>query len=154
MSSLVIAAALGSGLVAGIWFTFSNFVMPALAGLPAAQGLAAMQSINVRVLNPVFFGAFFGTGGASVLVVWLALSHWGSPGAPPAVAGAALYLVGSIGVTMVGNVPLNQALERLDPHAPDAEGRWRDYVARWTRWNHVRAVGTAAAAFAFLLALA
>jgi uncharacterized membrane protein len=48
---LTFVAALGSGLVAGIFFAFSNFVMKALARVSPAQGIAAMQSINVVVLN-------------------------------------------------------------------------------------------------------
>jgi uncharacterized membrane protein len=154
MSLLTLVAALGSGMVAGIWFTFSNFVMPALARLPAAQGVAAMQSINVRVLNPGFFLLFFGTGAVSLVLAILALYLWRSPGTLPLLLGGVLYLVGSIGVTRFGNVPLNQALERVDPGAADADSRWRGYVERWTLWNHVRAVATAAAAFAFLFALA
>jgi uncharacterized membrane protein len=153
MSSLVLVTTLGSGIVAGIWFAFSNFVTAALAQRPAAEGVAAMQAINVRVQNPGFFAVFLGTGALSLVLGGLALARWGAPGAAAALAGAVLYLVGSIGVTVFGNVPLNQALERLDPGAPEAEARWRDYVARWMRWNHVRTVGTAAATVALLLAL-
>ncbi|WP_010496926.1 hypothetical protein [Paenibacillus elgii] len=52
---LTYASALGSGLIAGLFFAFSTFVMSALARLPAEQGIAAMQSINVTVLNPLFY---------------------------------------------------------------------------------------------------
>src|SRR5947199_3675360 len=58
---LTFVAALGSGLVAGIFFAFSNFVMKALGCVPPAQGIAAMQSINVVVLNRWFFAVFFGS---------------------------------------------------------------------------------------------
>jgi len=58
-------SALGCGLIAGVFFAFSTFVMKALAGLPTAQGIAAMQSVNVAVLNGWFFSAFFGTAAAS-----------------------------------------------------------------------------------------
>jgi uncharacterized membrane protein len=60
---LTFVAAVGSGLVAGIFFAFSNFVMKALARVPPAQGIAAMQSINVVVLNRWFFAVFFGDRG-------------------------------------------------------------------------------------------
>jgi uncharacterized membrane protein len=60
-SILIVVSALGSGLVGGIFFAFSNFVMKALARVPPAQGVAAMQSINVVVLNRWFFAVFFGT---------------------------------------------------------------------------------------------
>src|SRR4029453_8846365 len=69
---LTFVVALGSGLVAGIFFAFSNFVMKALARVPAAQGIAAMKSINVVVLNKWFFAVFLGPR----FVVWrLPLGH-------------------------------------------------------------------------------
>ena len=58
---LILLSAIGSGLVGGIFFAFSTFIMKALHRLPPAQGIAAMQSINVVVINPLFLAAFFGT---------------------------------------------------------------------------------------------
>ena len=58
--TVILVSALGCGLIAGVFFAFSSFVMKALSRIPAAQGIAAMQSINVVVLNPVFLGVFFG----------------------------------------------------------------------------------------------
>ena len=55
---LIFFAVLGSGLVAGIFFAFSSFVMRALGRLPYQQGSAAMKAINVTVINPLFFLAF------------------------------------------------------------------------------------------------
>jgi len=48
LTVLPLLAALGSGVVAGVFFAFSSFVIPALARLPPAQGVLAMQSINQR----------------------------------------------------------------------------------------------------------
>jgi uncharacterized membrane protein len=48
-----LATALGCGLVAGVFFAFSSFVMPALKRLPPAQGIAAMQSINKLAVTPL-----------------------------------------------------------------------------------------------------
>lgn len=53
---LAVTTALACALVAGVFFAFSNFVMEALARLPAEQGAAAMREINVVVLNPGFLG--------------------------------------------------------------------------------------------------
>ena len=58
---LTLLAALGSGLMAGLFFAFSSFVMAALAKLPPEQGISAMNSINVTILNATFGLAFFGT---------------------------------------------------------------------------------------------
>ena len=63
---------LGSGLVAGIFYAFSTFVMRALGQLPKNQGMAAMNAINVSVINSLFFLAFFGTGGVCLPVAFLA----------------------------------------------------------------------------------
>ena len=54
-------ALLGSALVGGIFFAFSSFIMKALADVPSAEGIGAMQSINVVVINRSFLGAFSGT---------------------------------------------------------------------------------------------
>ncbi len=59
---LVILCALGSGTIGGVFFAFSNFVMPALARIAPAEGIHAMQAINVTVVNRLFLGTFMGTG--------------------------------------------------------------------------------------------
>ena len=71
----------------------------------------------------------------------------------PALLGCALYLVGCIGVTMFGNVPLNQRLANTDPGGDEAESLWGFYLSRWTRWNHVRTAASLAAAACFVLAV-
>ena len=60
-TAAVIAALLGTALIGGVFFAFSSFVMKALARVPSPEGIAAMQSINVTVLNASFLGAFMGT---------------------------------------------------------------------------------------------
>jgi uncharacterized membrane protein len=110
-----VLTALGCGLIAGAFFAFSSFIMPALKRLPAAQGIAAMQSINILAVTPVFMTALFGTGGACLgLVGWAAIS-WGGLTAALMVAGGTLYLLGAIGVTIVCHVPLNNGLAKLPP---------------------------------------
>ena len=61
LTLLILAAALGAATIGGVFFAFSTFVMRALGQLPPTQGVAAMQRINVVVLNPVFLGIFVGT---------------------------------------------------------------------------------------------
>src|SRR5262249_23212912 len=74
--SLTLFSALGCGLVAGAFFAFSTFVMNALVRLPPAQGIAAMQSINVAVINPLCGMAFFGTAATCVLLAVSSLLTW------------------------------------------------------------------------------
>ena len=153
MFMLTLTVAVGSGIVAGIWFTFSNFVMAALGRLPAVQGAAAMQSINLTVLNPGFFVLFLGTGVASIALAVLSLVRGAGP-AGLLVGGCVLYLVGSIGVTRFCNVPLNEALAAVNPGTAEAAALWAKYLTDWTFWNHVRTALTAAATVAFGAALA
>jgi uncharacterized membrane protein len=139
-----VAAAVGSALVAGLLFAFSTSVMPAFRRRPDAEGIAAMQAINSAILNPLF-GLVFG--GTTVLCLVLAVT------APFAIdeshatlrgIGSALCVIGTFGVTMVVNVPMNNALDAVDPAGDEGASYWRTYLRRWTAWNHLRAVlGTA-----------
>jgi len=67
--------------------------------------------------------------------------------------GSALYLFGTFGVTIMANVPRNEALIKLDPGSPEAAAYWPVYVREWTIWNHVRGVASAAATISYALAL-
>lgn len=142
----VVATALGSGLVAGVFFAFSTFVMAGLAGLPPAQGLAAMQSINRTALRPLFMAALFGTALACLVLAGWAVVNWGEHSAAWVLAAAALYVIGCIVVTIARNVPMNEALALVNPGDPAATDRWASYAAAWTRWNHVRVLSALGAA--------
>jgi uncharacterized membrane protein len=152
MSVLVLLSALGSGLVGGIFFAFSTFVMGALARLPVPQGIAAMQSINIVVINPLFMAAFMGTAVLCLIVAIGALFGWSGPRPALVLAGALLYLVGNIVVTMTGNVPLNDALAAVDPASAEGAAVWARYLSSWTSWNHVRTATGLAAAACFIIA--
>jgi uncharacterized membrane protein len=146
-------SALGCGLVAGVFFAFSSFVMPALKRLEPAHGIAAMQSINGLAVAPAFMAALLGTAVACLgLAVWAAIS-WAERPAALVLAGGGLYLVGTIGVTIARNVPLNDGLAKLHPRDADATVRWEEYVAKWTALNHARAAAALAAAATLTIAL-
>ena len=146
-------SALGCGLMAGFFFAFSVCVMRALARLPAAQGIAAMQSINVVVINPVFLGVFVGTALTCGLLAISTAWRWHAAGSGYLVAGGALYVVGTFVVTMTLNVPRNDALAAVDPKSADGAKVWADYIVGWTAWNHVRTVAALLAAAALIAAL-
>jgi uncharacterized membrane protein len=151
--ALTLGSALGCGLIAGVFFAFSVFVMKALASLPPAQGIAAMQSINVTVLNPWFLGTFFGTAVACIFLVIASLLTWHKPGAAYLLAGGVLYLFGTVLVTISFNVPRNEKLATIDATSIDAANAWAEYVTSWTTWNHVRAAAGLAAATSLTVAL-
>ncbi|MGH3090351.1 MAG: DUF1772 domain-containing protein [Rubrobacteraceae bacterium] len=148
-----LSAALGCGLVAGVLFAFSSFVMPALGRLPHAEGVAAMQSINRLAVTPAFMTALFGTGVLCLgLIVWAVASFDGWSSALMLVGGA-LYVLGAIGVTILFNVPLNDALAKVHPGSADAAVLWATYLTNWTAWNHARTITALAAAALLILSL-
>ena len=153
ISVLTLVTALGCGLVAGIFFAFSNFVMKALASVAPASGIASMQSINVMALNRWFFAVFFGTAACCLVLVVAAFLHWQRPGAPYLLLAGSLYLTGTILVTIAFNVPLNDSLATVDPATADATSTWTNYLKTWTLWNHVRTVAALAATVLFIVAL-
>lgn len=151
--ALIFIAAIGCGVIAGIFFAFSSFIMAALGRIPAAQGIAAMQSINTTVINPGFMLALFGTALLCLGLACMAFFSWEHPGSALIVAASLLYLLGCIGVTMVCNVPLNDLLAAAQPNAPETQALWSRYLRQWTLWNHVRTVAPAASAVLFTFAL-
>ena len=148
---LTLLAALGSGMMAGLFFAFSNSVMQALGRRPAPVGIAAMQSINETILNPVFFLLFFGTAVLGAVLAILAAISWSDAGAGWRLAGGLLYLVGSIGITMRCNVPLNNQLMKVTPDSSEGAAFWAHFLKAWMPWNHVRTVSCIAATVCFIL---
>ena len=148
-----VLSALGCGLIAGAFFAFSSFIMPALKRLPPVHGITAMQSINKLAVTPAFMAALFGTAVACLGLVACAVISSNGRTTALVLAGCVLYLVGSIGVTMVCNVPLNNRLAKLDPQSAEAPVRWDRFLTRWTAWNHVRTIAALAAAATLTIAL-
>ena len=151
--TLAFLSALGSGVMAGLFFAFSAFVMTALGRIASAAGIAAMQSISVTILNPVFFSVFFGTVATSFLLGVAALFKWGEPASVYLLAGSLLYILCSLLVTIFFNVPLNDGLAAVAPDSAEGAAIWARYFAAWMPWNHLRTIGCLAAMAAFILAL-
>jgi uncharacterized membrane protein len=107
---VIVASIVGGGLVTGLLFAFSNFVMRALAQLPADKGMFAMQRINQTLL-------------CSIIAVQSALLMH-EPGRMWLLLGGITYLIGPFGITMLFNVPLNNLLDRTDvsEHKKDDSG--------------------------------
>ncbi len=147
---LPLLTALGAGLVAGVFYAFSTFVMPGLAMLSPPQGIAAMQAINIRAVTTGFMTGFMGTAALSIVVLVAGALGYADGWA---MGGALLYLVGCLGVTIAANVPRNNVLARLDPAAPEAAAAWARYQAGWTRWNHLRGGAALIACAALIVSL-
>lgn len=147
----VSASAVAAGLVAGVFLTFSDFVMRSLAAAQPEAGIEAMQEINRKVYRSIFMVLLMGLVPVSALLAVIAVPS--APfGASVAVgAGAALYFLGVFVVTAARNVPMNQRLDAMAYRGADARTYWPVYVEGWTRWNHVRTFSSAGSAALFLV---
>jgi uncharacterized membrane protein len=139
---------LGCALLGGLYFAFSAFIMRALRDSGQA-GITAMNSINRAILRSAFMPLFFGTTLASGALAVIGLLNLGDTGSLCLVAGGLLYVAGMFGVTMLFNVPLNNALQNVTTESRTGTAIWNDYLLRWTRWNHVRTVSCVGAAALF-----
>jgi len=153
LTSLPLLVCLGAGLVGGVFFAFSSFVMKALGELPAEHGVAAMQRINVVVLNPYFLGVFVGTAVLALVCILAGFFPWGTTRSALLLGAGASYLVGSFGVTAAFNVPRNERLAKLDPDSASARDYWPMYRREWLFWNHVRTAASLVSAALAALAL-
>lgn len=142
-----------TALIAGLFYAYACSVNPGLAKLSDQNYLSAMQSINRAILNPVFFASFMGTLVMLPIATWLEYRSGMSVSAHLLLAAVFVYAVGVFGVTVVANVPLNQALDKFDPHtasAAELASRRANFELPWNRWNTVR---TVAAVIALVLAV-
>ncbi len=153
-SGLLWFAAIGCGLLAGLYFAFSTFVMTSLGRIDQAAGITAMNAINVDIVRSLFMPFFLGTTLACAALAVLGGLRWQEPGAAAMACGGILYVVGMFAVTAVFNVPLNNQLAAVDPASPAAATVWARYLTDWTFWNHVRTIASTAAAALFIAAIA
>jgi uncharacterized membrane protein len=149
--ALVCVAAMGSGIVGGIFYGFSSFIMRALGRLPPEQGVAAMNSINVVVITPSFMLAFAGTALVCLLLAAGSYVWWDQASGKLVLIGALLYLLGCFGLTMLINQPMNLRLAGMQ--LAQAAAYWQEYVQTWTLWNHVRTAAPLLSAALFVAAL-
>jgi len=151
VTSLLWLSAIGCGLLAGLYFAFSTFIMTALGRIDQAAGISAMNAINTVIVQSLFLPVFLGSTLTAAALAVLAPFRWDEPGAALWLAGGVLYVAGMFVVTMVFNVPLNNALAAVQPATGEAGTLWARYLADWTWWNHVRTV-TSTLAFALFIA--
>ena len=154
ISALIWVGAVGCGVIAGLYFAFSTFIMAALGRIGQSAGIAAMNAINVAIVQSLFLPIFLATTMAGAALAVMGLFRFGEPGAIAMLAGGVLYVLGMFVVTMIFNVPLNNALAAADPVSHEAASLWARYLAEWTVWNHVRTVASTAACTLFIAAIA
>lgn len=143
---------LSTALMAGLFYSYSCSVNPGLSKLSDADYLTAMQSINRAILNPAFYMVFFG---AVILLplntylnydlytnrFWLSLSA------------SVVYILGLVGVTILGNVPLNEMLDKfmiLDASVEEIKEMRKNFELSWNRFHLIRTIAVVLSLILFL----
>lgn len=153
-TALLWFSAIGCGLLAGLYFSFSAFINSALGRIEAPAGIAAMNSINIVIVRSAFMPVFLGSSLAALILAGLALFQWHQPGSAAIFAGGVIYVVGMFVCTMVFNVPLNNALLAVDPASANGADVWAKFLRDWTFWNHIRTIASTLAMILFIYAIA
>ena len=153
ITSLLWFSAISCGLIAGVCFAFSTFIMSALGRIDHVAGISAMNAINVDIVQSLFIVLMLGTTVASAALAGIAIFRWSEPGAVPMFIGGALFFTGMFVSTMIFNVPLNDALAAVDPASTEGAALWARYVSDWTFWNHVRTIASTASFALFILSI-
>ena len=149
----LLAAAFTTALIAGLFYAYSCSVNAGLGRLPDTGYLAAMQAINREILNPLFFMSFMGT------LILLPLATWLQYGQPVSLrfylllAATLVYGIGTFGVTIIGNVPMNNALDAFNIQAASAEEISQHRALFEKPWNKLHSIRTIANAIALILVL-
>ena len=138
---------LAYALLGGVFLAFSDFIMRSLAYTGGSGGVEAMQVINREVFRWIFMTLFIGMAGVSIVISgYAAVNLSGPAGSLIALAGI-VYVVGCFGVTVIFNVPMNEALAHMDLTARSTQEYWTGtYLPRWTFWNSVRTIACTVAA--------
>jgi uncharacterized membrane protein len=141
-----------TGLIAGLFFAYACSVNLGLARLTDTEYLKAMQSINRAILNPWFFTAFLGALILLPLTTGLVYKHEGATLVFYYLLAAALvYALAVFGVTVLGNVPLNEALDKFDLATTASEEIKRQREIFEGPWNRLNLIRTLASVISFAL---
>ncbi|HKK37524.1 MAG TPA: anthrone oxygenase family protein [Paracoccaceae bacterium] len=141
------AAVLAYAVLGGVFLAFSDFIMRALSLQRGGGGVEAMQAINREVFRWVFMPLFLGMAVVSLALAAFGVFAPGALGGRTVAAAGLVYLLGCFAVTVVGNVPMNERLARLDRNDETSLVYWTDrYLPRWTTWNTVRTVACVSSA--------
>ena len=158
LSAMVLLSALGTGLMAGVYFAFSGFVMKALKTVPNTAGISSMQAINDVILGSAFMPLFFITTGLGITLALIGGLNWGRSYGPALLVAGVIYTFGMFVVTAAFNVPLNDALKAVPVQenasiAQDSVSLWQHYLKRWTLFNHIRTAASTLASSLYAYAL-
>lgn len=152
----LVAATLTTGLMAGLFFTFSVAVMPGLAQNDDRTFVGAMQGMNRSIQNGWFFLGFMGALLFTAAATFFHLRGGSSKALPWIIAGLVLYIVVLV-ITFALNIPLNNELEAAGGGHPDGiadlAGVRKHFESSWVALNHVRTIVNIAAFGSLIWAL-
>jgi uncharacterized membrane protein len=136
---IFLLTALLLALIAGLFYSYSCSVNPGLGKLTDMEYLRGMQSINRAILNPLFFASFMGTVIMMPLSTWLLYRYEGAGSSFYFILAATIvYIAGVFGVTVAGNVPLNNMLDKADLVSANVADIRRNFEIPWNRLNTIR----------------
>jgi uncharacterized membrane protein len=146
-------AALFTGLLAGLFYGYECSVIKGLGNLQDEVYLQSFQSINKAIQNPYFFIIFMGSLVVLPVATWLCYDKYSLLTFYLLLAATVLYIVGVFGVTIFGNVPLNEALDRLNLQGSTVDEIAKQRAIFETAWNQLHTIRTIAAVASFALVL-
>lgn len=150
-TTILIITTLSSGLMAGLFYSWTVSVTPGLAKIGNANYLQAFQAMNRAILNPAFFTFFMG------LVILLPLASY-MYYIPPLstqfwliLSATILYMLGVMAITIFGNVPINNTLEALQIESMSLEQMSSFRLGFESKWNNLNMIRTICSSFSFVL---
>lgn len=150
-TNILIIATFFSGLMAGLFYSWTISVTPGLARIDDVSYLKAFQAMNRAIINPYFVVAFFGLVVLLPLLSYLSFQTSMSSRFGYVLTASILYFVGIMGITIAGNVPLNNALEALHIESMTPE-QMNDFRKSFeNKWNRLNLIRTISASVTFLL---
>lgn len=139
-------AILFTGLMAGIFFTWSNAVKPGIGKLSDLEYLRSLKSMNRVILNNtfkiIFSGAIITTALLPIFyfnlypnnIFWVFISTF------------IIYWVGAFGVTIFGNIPLNELLDKTslaNVSLEELKTLRTSIELKWNNFNLIRSISSA-----------
>ncbi|WP_319480232.1 DUF1772 domain-containing protein [uncultured Draconibacterium sp.] len=156
-TTILIITTIFSGLMAGLFYAWSISVTPGLAKINDVSYLQAFQSMNRAILNPLFFVVFFGLVILLPVLSYLSFQTSINNQFWYVILATILYFIGVMGVTIIGNVPLNNALEALqiESMTPEQMDEFRKgFESKWNRLNIIRTISSTLAFLLLVIACA
>jgi uncharacterized membrane protein len=134
-----------TGLMAGIFFTWSNAVKPGIGKLGDIEYLRALQSMNRVILNNAFRIIFLGAIIAVALVPVFYFNLYPKNIFWLFVFTLVIYWIGVFGVTVSGNIPLNEILDKTNLESitlEEIKTLRKSIELKWNNYNLIRCISS------------